>query len=345
MKSGILRSVIGLGIGLFLGLLLSYAAGETPVNVFLIMVKSAFGSWYDFGVTLYYSTPLIFTGLSVAIAFHAGLFNIGAEGQLTIGALAAAAAGMLVPNLPPVVAPLFAIACALAAGGLWGFIPGWLRTRRGSHEVINTIMLNFVAAAVASWLITTKLQNPAAQSPETAPVGANYFFRTWDPLARWFGEDAPVSLAFPLAVLTGVALWIFLWRTPRGYEIRACGENEEAAALSGINVARCRQIAMAMAGALAGLVAVGEVLGGVGKMRLGFSPDYGFMGIAVALLARNHPLGILLTGFLFGALHKGAGDLDIETEFVTRDLSLVIQALVILCVSVAMSYRGRWRKS
>jgi ABC-type uncharacterized transport system permease subunit len=341
----ILRPLLGLVAGLAIALMLTYVVGETPLNVLTIIAKSAFGSRYDLGVTLYYATPLIFTGLSVAIAFHAGLFNIGAEGQLAVGALAAAVAGNLAPNLPPVIAPLFAILCAVAAGGFWGWLPGWLRTRRGSHEVINTIMLNFVAAALVSWAITTHFQNPESQNPETAPVGPAYFFRSWDPVARFFGGDAPVSIAFPLAVLTAVALWIFLWRTPRGFEIRACGENEDAADRAGINVTRARQLAMAMAGAIAGLVAVNEVLGAVGKMRLGFSPDFGFMGIAVALLARNHPLGILITGFLFGALHKGAGDLDIDTEWVTRDLSSIIQAFVILGVSVAVSWRANRRKA
>jgi simple sugar transport system permease protein len=209
--------------------------------------------------------------------------------------------------------------------------------------VINTIMLNFVAAALCSWAITAHFQNPQSQNPETAPVAPAYFIRAWDPVARYFG-DAPASSAFLFAVLSAIGLWIFLWRTPRGFEIRACGENEVAAARAGINVAKARQLAMGLAGALAGLVAVGEVLGAVGKMRLGFSPEFGFMGIAVALLARNNPLGIVLTGFLFGALHKGAGDLDIDTEWVTRDLSSIIQAFVILGVSVAVSWRANRRR-
>jgi simple sugar transport system permease protein len=342
-KRSFLLSLAGLSVGLFLGLMLAYLAGENPLHVLAVIVKSAFGSRYDLGVSLYYATALTFTGLSVGVAFHAGLFNIGAEGQLAVGALAAAVGAQLLPGLPPVIAPLFALSCAIVAGGLWGWIPGWLRARRGSHEVINTIMLNFVAAALCSWAITTHFQNPAAQSPETPPVPPAYFLRTWDPFAHWF-QGAPVSLAFPFAVLVAVGVWVFLRKTPLGFELRACGENEDAARTAGINVAKCRQVAMMLAGALAGCVALGEVLGGVGKMRLGFSPDFGFIGIAVALLARNHPLAILLTAFLFGALHKGAADLDIETEFVTRDLSLVIQALVILCVSVSVAFQRKRRK-
>ena len=338
--SRLLRPAIGLVIGLSLGLLLAFVQGDNPWNVLQVIVKSAFGSKYDIGLTLFYATPLIFTGLSVAVAFHAGLFNIGAEGQLNLAALVTAFAALMVPGLPPVIAPFFALACGAGAGAVWGWIPGWLRTRRGSHEVINTIMLNFVAAAIVSWAVTAHLQNPETQNPETHMVPPAYFVRSWDPVAAWFG-DSPVSLAFPVAVLVALLVWVFLWRTPWGDELRACGTNEDAAATSGISVARTRQWAMALAGGLAGFVALAEVLGGVGRFRLGFSPDYGFIGIAVALLARNHPIGIVFSALLFGALHKGAADLDIETNYVTRDLSLVIQALVILFVALAGSFKLR----
>lgn len=334
----VLLSILGLVVGLGLGLVVSTMAGESPFTVLSIIVKSAFGSRYDLGVTLYYATPLVFTGLSVAIAFHAGLFNIGAEGQLNIAALTAALVGIIFPGLPFPVAPLLALFAAVGAGAVWGWIPGWLRARRGSHEVINTIMMNFLSAAIVSWVVTAHFQNPASQSPETRPVAPSYFLRDVDPVAKWFG-DAPVSLAFPVAVLLALSLWIFLWRTPWGYAIRAAGENEQAARFSGIRVARARQLAMALAGGLAAFVALSEVLGNVGRFRLGFSPDFGFVGIAVALLARNHPIAILFTALLFGALHKGAADLDIETDYVTRDLSLVIQALVILCVSAFSALR------
>ncbi len=342
MKAGLIRSLLGLAVGLCLGLLLAYAAGESPWRVFAVIVHSAFGSRNDFGLTLFYATPLIFTGLSVAVAFHAGMFNIGAEGQLNLAALVTAAAALAVPSLPVWLAPFFALACGCAAGAFWGWIPGWLRTRRGSHEVINTIMLNFISATLVSWAVTGYLQNPEVQNPETRSVPPAYFLRHWDPVSQLFG-DAPVSLAFPAAVLTALAVWVFLWRTPWGFELRACGSNEDAADTAGIDVARTRQWAFTLAGALAGMVALAEVLGGAGRFRLGFSPDYGFIGIAVALLARNNPLGVIFSALLFGALHKGAADLDIETEFVTRDLALVIQALVIFCVSIATAWRSRRR--
>jgi ABC-type uncharacterized transport system permease subunit len=324
----ILQPILAVALGLALGLAVTRIAGESPWHVLQILWKSAFGSGYDFGMTLFYTTPLIFTGLAVAVPFQAGMFNIGAEGQLTLGALAAAIVGAVWPALPWPVAPVLATVAAILAGTIWGAIPGWLRARRGSHEVINTIMLNFIAAGLASYVTLYLLKNPDTQNPETRQIGVGY-------LIHQFGifGGAPVSLALPLAIMAAVFVWILLWRTVLGYEMRAVGQSEPAARAAGINSGRIRIIAMAVAGGLAGLVGVGEVLGNAGKFRLGFSPEYGFIGIAVALLGRNQPVGVVAAALLFGALHKGAADLDLETEHVTRELSLVLQALIILSVS------------
>jgi len=324
----VLQPILAVALGLALGLGVTRIAGENPWHVLQILWKSAFGSGYDFGMTLFYTTPLIFTGLAVAVPFQAGMFNIGAEGQLTLGALAAGVVGALWPALPWPVAPVLAALAAILAGTVWGAIPGWLRARRGSHEVINTIMLNFIAAGLASYVTLYLLKNPDTQNPETRQIGAGY-------LIHQFGAfgGAPVSLALPLAIMAAVFVWILLWRTVLGYEMRAVGQSEPAARAAGINSGRIRIIAMSVAGGLAGLVGVGEVLGNAGKFRLGFSPEYGFMGIAVALLGRNQPVGVVAAALLFGALHKGAADLDLETEHVTRELSLVLQALIILSVS------------
>jgi simple sugar transport system permease protein len=329
----LLQPILAVALGLSLGLAITAVAGENPWRVLKILAHGAFGSGYDFGMTLFYSTPLIFTGLSVAIAFHAGLFNIGAEGQLTLGALAAAAVGALLPGLPWPLAPVLATAAAIAAGTLWGAIPGWLRARRGSHEVINTIMLNFIAAGLASYITLYWLKNPDSQNPETRPIGAGYLIRQFS----IFG-GAPVSAALPLAILSAFLVWLLLWRTALGFELRAVGQSESAARAAGINTAKIRIVALSLAGGLAGLVGVAEVLGNAGKFRMGFSPEYGFLGIAVALLGRNQPVGVIFAALLFGALHKGAADLDLETEHVTRELSLVLQALVILSVSA----EGLW---
>lgn len=324
----LLQPVLAVSLGLALGLLVTRIAGENPLHVLGILWKSAFGSRYDFGMTLFYATPLLLTGLAVAIPLQAGLFNIGAEGQLALGALAAAAVGALFPGVPWPLAPLLAGVAAFAAGAAWGAIPGWLRASRGSHEVINTIMLNFIAAGLASYVTLYLLKNPESQNPETRAVGAGYLISH----LSWFGE-APVSTSIFLALLALAAYWFISSKTVLGYEIRAVGQNETAARFGGIHSGRIRILAMALAGGVAGLVGVGEVLGNASRFRLGFSPDYGFIGIAVALLGRGRPLGILFSALLFGALHKGTSDLDLETENVTRDLSLILQALVILSVS------------
>ena len=329
----LLRPLLAVAVGLFLGVLATKFAGENPLNVLEILVKGAFGSTYAIGMTLFYATPLLLTGISVSIAFQSGLFNIGAEGQLTLGALAAAGVGILFPQLPWPLAPVVAGAAAFFAGAAWGALPGWLRARRGSHEVINTIMLNFIASGIAGWVTLYLWKNPDSQNPETRAVGTGYLI---DKLS-FFG-DAPVSTALFMAVAVWALSFFFLRRTPWGFEIRATGQNESAAQASGIDTGRTRILAMALAGGVAGLVGVGEVLGNSTRFKFDFSPGFGFTGIAVALLGRNHPLGVLASALLFGALHKGAADLDLETEHVTHDLSMILQALVILSVSA----EGLW---
>jgi general nucleoside transport system permease protein len=325
---GIFQPIAAILLGVALSLIAVKMLGDSPMLVLRTLVNSAVGTREDLGMTLFYATPLIFTGLSVAIAFQAGLFNIGGEGQLIWGAMAVAVVGIVGKGIPAPFAPILGGLAAMVAGGIWGFIPGWLRARRGSHEVIITIMMNFIAVGLTSYLTLYVFKNPDNQIPETAAIAPQYLFERW----TWFG-DTPLNFAFILALITAVAVWLILWRTTLGYEIRAVGDNERAARTVGIDSARIRMIAMSFAGAVAGMVGINEVLGSVGKFRMGFSPEYGFIGIAVALLGRNRPLGVVCSALLFGALHKGAGALDMETEKVTRDFSQILQALIILTVS------------
>jgi general nucleoside transport system permease protein len=331
-----LTPILAFAVGLGLGLGVTALAGENPFHVLAVLVRGALGSRYDLGMTLFYMTPLLFTGLSVAVAFRGGLFNIGAEGQLAIGALAMAWVGFRFPGLP---APLSWLACLLAgvlAGGGWGAMAGWLRARRGSHEVISTIMLNFIAAGGVSYLVLNHFKNPETQNPETLAVGPSHIL----PRLPGLG-DSPASVALIVAVLLAIFLHWAFERTRWGFELQAVGRNENAARLAGIPVERVRILALATAGAVAAGVGLAEVLGSAHRYKLGFSPDYGFVGIAVALLARGHPLGVIASAFLFGALHKGTADLDLETEHVTRDLALVIQALIIGAVAA----EGLWLKA
>ncbi|MEN9722526.1 MAG: hypothetical protein RJB38_512 [Pseudomonadota bacterium] len=329
----VFRPLLALALGLGLGLGVAAIAGENPWHVFLVLVKGAFGSRYDLGMTLFYMTPLLFTGLSVALTYRAGLFNIGSEGQLTMGALAAAAVGIAFPNVPVGWSWLLAVVASAAAGGGWAGIAGWLKAKRGSHEVISTIMLNFIAASLASYVTLEVLKNPESQSPESLPIGTSYLLPKIPGL-----EESPVSLALVVAVAVALLLGWILARTRFGFELKIVGQSESAARVAGIDVGRMQILAMILSGMLASGVSLGEILGSAHRFKLGFSPEYGFMGIAVALLARGNPIATIGSAFLFAALHKGTADLDIETENVTRDLALVIQALVIAAVSA----EGLW---
>ncbi len=329
------RLSAGLFIGLFLSSVLAYVAGENPLHVLSVLFRSAFGSPYDLGLALFYTTSLIFTGLSVSMAFHAGLFNIGAEGQLTVAALAAAWFGVSFPQMPVTVAPFLIGAVGISAGAFWGWIAGWLKAKRGSHEVIVTMMLNFVAAAATSYVALELIKNPDSQNPETKALPAEFLFKGHDAVQDFF-KDSPANLSLLIALALSGLCFVFIYKTVWGYQLRASGQNEKAAEIAGINPQKWKMIAMALAGGLAGCVCLNEILGSAGRFKIGFSPDYGFVGIAVALLARNHPLGILASAFLFGILQKGASDLDMETQFITRDFTRVIQAILIF--SVAGSY-------
>ncbi|MFN7685014.1 MAG: ABC transporter permease [Oligoflexia bacterium] len=330
-----LRPFIAFAVGLGLGLGVAAIAGENPLHVLKVLWVGAFGSRYDFGMTLFYMTPLLFTGLSVAVAFQAGLFNIGAEGQLAIGALAMAWVGFTFPGLGAPWSWMIAILAGALGGGVWGGLAGWLKARRGSHEVISTIMLNFIAAGLASYAVLNLFKNPETQAPETLAIGASYVL----PQLPGLGQT-PASWALLVGLLIALAMGWALARTRWGFELKTVGQNEHAARLSGISVERVQCFALVLSGVLAAGVGLGEVLGSAHRYKLGFSPDYGFVGIAVALLARGNPYGVIASSFLFGALHKGTADLDLETENVTRDLALVIQALIIGSVAAD----GLWKR-
>jgi ABC-type uncharacterized transport system permease subunit len=324
-----LKSCLGATAGLILGLLVCKFAGESPVKILQVLFQSSFGSGYDFGMTLFYTAPFILTGLAVAIPFRAGLFNIGAEGQLTIGALCAAASGMIAPHLSsPVLAITFATLCAFIGGGLWGMIAGFLKAKRGSHEVITTIMLNFIAAGVSAYFVLYVMNDPTSSQPESVALPDAYILK---PYAIFNG--APMGNLFWVLILLTVAIWFYLKQSRWGYQLKAMGENELAAETFGISRNRMWMSSMFVAGGLAGLVGVVEVLGNSHRFKIGFSADYGFVGIAVALVARGNVLGIIPAALLFGILQKGSGSLDLETDKITRDLSYIVEGLIILGVA------------
>jgi ABC-type uncharacterized transport system permease subunit len=315
------------------GGLLIAAVGDDPVAVYGLLLGSAL-SWPDgIGYTLFYATPLIFTGLAVAVAFRAGLFNVGAEGQLYAGAFAAAWVGIACSALPAwLLAPL-AGAAAVAAGGAWGALPGLLKARFGAHEVITTIMLNFIAVALAAYLTAHHYKQPGDAILETRPIGAGAHMARLGSLVPGLPARIPLNLAFPAALAACGLVYLLLWRTRWGYELRVTGANPDAAAYGGIAVGRQLVLGMAISGGLAGMVGINEVLGYRYRYYDGFSAGYGFTGIAVALLGRNHPAGVALAALLFGALARGGLFVGIFSEHVSRDLVLVLQGLAILFVA------------
>lgn len=332
--------VVSLLLGVGLALVLAAILGESPVNVASILFKGAFGSATQFGYALYYATPLIFTGLSVAWAFKAGLFNIGAEGQMTLGGLAMAIVGISLADLPSIIAIPVAFIAAFVVGGLWGALAGWMKAKRGCHEVLTTILLNFVAYGVSSFFILSVFRNKDVQSPETNVVGEGFKLGAMD----FIGGTSPLNWSFVYAIVAAVIFAFVFKKTRLGFYQRMAGGAPMTGRLAGIGMDRQTIIAMFVSGGLAALAGASPVLGFMFKAREGFSAGAGFVGIAVALLGRNSALGIVAAALLFGALTKGALDLDLDTEKVSRDLATVIQALIVLAVASQLGLGQLWSK-
>jgi simple sugar transport system permease protein len=303
------------------------AAGESPAAALHALAIGSFGSWDSVGYTLFYATDMAFAGLAVAIAFKCGLFNIGVEGQAAIGGLGLALVMLgLDAALPASLVVILAIAAGALAGAAYGAIPGWLQARRGSHVVITTIMFNFIAASLLVYLLVNVLIEPGQMAPETRRFAAGL-----PPLSDFgFPGRSPVNLALPLALLAALAVWVLVWRTPWGYGLRVVGSNPDAAAYAGIDQGRRIIAAMAISGALAAGIAVNALLGSQDKLILNFTGGAGFTGIAVALMGRNHPVGVLLAALLFGALAQGGSELAFEMPDLPRETVMVVQGLVIL---------------
>jgi ABC-type uncharacterized transport system permease subunit len=333
--------------------------GDNPFEAYGLLLSSSFGSIKDIGWTLHYATPLIFTGLAVAVAFRCGLLNIGAEGQLYIGAFAAAWVGIkfggvaapwmvnnvLVPDynwswasLPSwLLVPLCMLA-AIAAGALWGAIPGFLKARFGSHEVINTIMLNFIAIALVGYFTQYFFKEPGDALMQTAPIGPAAEIPRLSQYLPFIPGDVPLNVAFILAILMCIAVYFYLWKTKWGYELRAVGQNPDAAEYGGISAKKQVVVAMTLSGALAGMVGIGEVLGVRHNYYHEFSGEWGFFGIAVALLGRNHPLGVFIAAIFFGVLLRGEIFVDAFTRYVSKDVGAVLEAIIILFVACLQIY-------
>jgi len=349
IRDAMLVPLLAIVTAIILGGLTIWAAGGDPIAAYKGLIQGAFGSANSISETAIWATPYIFAGLAVAFGFKGGLFNIGAEGQISLGAVVAALIGYALPGWLHMSIPAFihiplAVGLGMLAGAIWGGIPGALKAYTGGHEVINTIMMNYIALNLTSFLLNGPMRDPnplnlSARTPEIA-LSARI-----PPLFNIPGMR--VHWGFIFALLIAVLIWWILWKTTLGFEIRTVGANPDAAKYAGINVKRTIVITMAISGALAGLAGAIEVTALNYRHELGFSTGYGFDAIAIALLGKNNPYGVILAAFLFGAMRNGGTRMQFLTQ-IPADIISVIQALILLFVAadaiIRFIYRIRARQ-
>ena len=329
----VLIPLISLLLAAALSALVILAIGEDPIAAVKLMVAGALGSSYGWGYTLYYATNFLVTGLAVAVAAHAGLFNIGGEGQAMLGGLGVAVICLFIPWPHWTIALLFATLGAGLFGAAWAAIPAYLQAKRGSHIVITTIMFNFIAAAVLNYVLVNVLKPASSMDPASArfseAVHLPSLHELLAPLGIAFSKSAPANVTLLVAIVACLAVWLLIWRTSLGFEIRSFGKSEAGARYAGISPVKITIIAMMISGALAGMMAINNVMGEAERLVLNATEGAGFIGIAVALMGRNHPFGVFLAAILFGFLYQGGAELALWTK-IPRELIVVIQALVIL---------------
>lgn len=330
VEEALLPPLVALLLALVIGDLLILSFGQSPSAVWRLLLEGTWGNWYGFGQVLYKATIFTCTGLAVAFALRAGLFNIGAEGQLAAGGFAAAVAGLALPmGTPWLIAVPLCILAAFAAGGLVGAVPGVLKARFGAHEVIVTIMLNFIVLALLNYVVASHLHVP--ETLQTPDINAGQVPRLSAFMREFHGSAA--NLIILLALAAAAAAWFHLFRTRAGYEQRAVGLQPEASEYGGIDVGAVWIRTMVVAGGLAGLGGVNAVLGYKHHYEDGFAGGAGFLGIAVALVGRNHPAGVLLAALFFATLSQGGLAIN---ALVPKTLVEVLQGVVILAVVTAV---------
>jgi simple sugar transport system permease protein len=337
----LLMPVVNLAIALLAAGLVVALIGQSPREVMAMLIQGAFGTTRGLSYTLYYATSFIFTGLAVSVAFHGGLFNIGAEGQATLGGLGTGLVALWLSNrLPaPVLLPLMLLGGAVF-GMVWAAVPAYLQAYRGSHVVITTIMFNFLASALLGYLLVNTLRAPGGMSVESVPFGPAAHLPGMHELLAGLGiawPSSPLNISLFLALLAALGVYLLLWHSRAGYRLRAVGASEGAAAYAGIHPKRQVILAMGLSGALAGMVGMNEIAGVNGKLLLDFVGGAGFTGIAVAVMGRNHPVGIVLASLLFGALFQGGAEVSMEVSGFSRDMVVMLQGFIVL-FSGAMAY-------
>ena len=298
------------------------------------LLDGAFFKKNAFANTLVASTPLIFTGLALALGFRSGVFNIGAAGQFLIGATCGVFVGYAIP-LPPVIHPLVALLAGALGGGLWGAIPGFLKARFGSHEVINTIMFNYLAFFLQDWLVNNPMKDPSPSVSRTPTILDTAI------LPRFLDR---LHLGFVLALLAALLVWWLLWKTTLGFELRTVGSNPDAAKYAGIKPGLIIVLSMALSGGLAGIGGAVQILGVDYNMPTLYSTDYGFDGIPVALLGQNQPLGVIFAAILFGALRNGSDLMQLRSGgVVSKEIIFIVQAVILLFIAAPALIRWLYR--
>ena len=303
-------------------------SSDNPVEV-----RRAFNPLLESLVT---STPYIFAGLAVALGFRAGVFNIGAEGQIFVGAITATYVGYSITGLPAIIHLPLALLAGALGGAAWGFIPGWLKAKTGGHEVINTIMMNYIAFRLSDWLLTGPMKRPDSFNPVSPEIARS----AW--LPQFFEQPIRFHLGFFIALAMAYLVYWFLFKTTWGFNLRTVGTNPNAAKYAGMNVTLNIILAMTLSGALAGLAGANEVLGVNRSLAMAFSSGYGFDSIALALLGNNHPLGVVLAALLFGTLRSGATRMQL-TAGVPIDIISILQAVILAFIAAPAIIRTIYR--
>ena len=330
LEEGLLPSVIALAVALVVGDILILIFGESPLAVYRLLLEGTWGNAYGLGQVLYKATTLIFTGLAVASGVRAGLFTIAAESQLAAGGFAAAMTGLLLPaGVPNLIAIPLCMLAAMVAGGLLGGVPGVLKARFGAHEVIVTIMLNFIVLALLSYLVSAHFHVPESLHTEEMRTGT---IPRLAAMSSYFAGSA-ANFTIVVALLAAAAVWFLLFRTGAGYELRAVGLQPDAAQYGGVKVPSVVVRTFILSGALAGLGGINYVLGYKHYYEEGFATGAGFLGIAVALVGRSHPLGVVLSALLFATLSQGGLAVN---ALVPKQMIEVLQAVVIIAVMTSV---------
>ncbi len=358
LRQALLVPALAVFTGLLIGAIAIIASGENVFEAYGALFAGSFGTpdrfiegfqvffssgdtskllraIYPFTESLVTATPYIFAALSVALGFRCGLFNIGAEGQVLVGALCSAYVGYSITGLPSFIHLPLAILAGALGGAIWGMIPGYLKARFGAHEVVNTIMMNWIAFKFSDWLLKGPMQASGSR-----PVTPNV--EVTAELPRFFPDPLRFNWGFVLALFVAWLVYWFLFKTTLGFEIRSVGANPDAAKYAGMNVTRNFVLVMALAGGLAGLAGASQVLGVDHWVGQGFSAGYGFDSIALALLGKSHPFGVVLAALLFGFLRSGATRMQ-SMAGIPIDIISIIQGLVVIFIAAPAIIRWIYR--